>query len=244
MDQDQALVVKKDADLFVLAKNPQQMLSSHSKLILWADHKMQEVRSDVDSLKENLAKIKEAGWETHNMESVIRRQEKRFEFYEKLKAALSAGYYIVPDMSTAVFALRTKRKKPVPNTTAHSWSLADQTSESPKLGEGEYVNPNPVIESSEEEKEDGKKETIRWAEEWRLVDFPFKTVHPEIITEVSRAMAMKIFDEVGIVSPQGSRSRRGGDPMIVGRVNFKNGYTQRSACFVIAWFLREQDLTI
>lgn len=50
---------------------------------------------------------------------------------------------------------------------------------------------------------------------------------------------MNIFDEIGVLP-----ERRGkGDPMIIGSIVYRHG-VQRRVSFVIAWWLRESDLTI
>lgn len=48
-----------------------------------------------------------------------------------------------------------------------------------------------------------------------------------------------IFDELGVLP---SRRSRHGDPMVVGRIVYKEGYNERTMSFLIAWWMSKEDL--
>ena len=77
-----------------------------------------------------------------------------------------------------------------------------------------------------------------WADEFQDVGFPFTMAKPQILDATGKAMARKIFDEVGILP----RRRAKGDPMVVGRIIYKgSGYDEKSISFLITWFVDTKD---
>ena len=55
------------------------------------------------------------------------------------------------------------------------------------------------------------------------------------------AMAMKIFDRIGVV-PQTRRKGYRGDPIVLGQITRKEGWQTKTASFLIAWYLDPRTL--
>jgi hypothetical protein len=101
------------------------------------------------------------------------------------------------------------------------------------IGEGEYRNPFPLIETDTWTNGEGKKETSRTATDWDELEFPVTMAKPLIMEATSRAMALQIFDEIGIFPPTKKE-----DPVIIGRIHLKKSrYNDRTISFMIAWHL-------
>jgi len=242
--------------LTVFARNPQEMSVAQGQLIQWCIAKMGEVRQDIADLQENYEIAVKSGWKHMTLKRQIQKEEGRLAFYGKVKAALAAGYCIVPNFPIDIFAIRTARSEPKSNTATRIDTpplsapfVARQQSESPPLGAGEYVSPSTKDMQVRETLalEPGKTqrtEITAWADSFLGVDFPFAFAQPAVLSATQQAMADKVFDELG-VSP--ARTVRKGDPMVIGRI-YAPGYPRwqrdaKSLSFVVAWFLRpDRDL--
>lgn len=238
--------------LTVFARNPQEMSIAQGQLIQWCIAKMGEVRVDLADLQENYEIAVKSGWKHTTLKRQIQKEEGRLAFYEKVKAALEAGYCIVPNFPLDIFAIRTARDRPLRNQAQRqNWSpqIDDQRSESPALGEGAYVSTSAQeFETRETTKDAAGTEQVqitRWAESFLGVDFPFAFAQPAVLNATQQAMADKVFDELG-VTPTRTQARKG-DPMVIGRI-YAPGYARwqrdaKSLSFVVAWFLRpDRDL--
>lgn len=230
-------------ELFVFARNQVEMEREQNRLVAWAENKVLEVVRERDDLQRNLDIAVQAGWSTAAIRRAIARAQKRIIFYDKIKAALEAGFQIVPDMDIEVFAVRTDKKKPAKNTRETTWGWnrgpGDQKPSGAEKGEGHYVSPGAVYEEDQKLIEDGKKTLVTtWATEFRDVDFPFALARVEVLDATKRAMASKIFDDLGVLP----RRRRNADPMVIGRVSYRHNREEKSLSFVVAWFLDTSDL--
>lgn len=246
-----------DRRLTVFARNPQEMNVAQGQLIRWTIDKMAEIRMEMADLQENFDIAVKGGWKHTTLKRQLTRAEGRIAFYEKVKAALAAGYCIVPNFPIDIFAIRTARGEPKANTRTRvdtpplsAPSIDDQRSESPPLGEGAYVSPAAKTEENWRplQTEAGKPqrtEITAWADSFLGVDFPFAFAQPAVLNATQLAMAERVFDELG-VSPTRAAARKG-DPMVIGRI-YAPGYPRwqrdtKALSFVVAWFLRpDRDL--
>ena len=69
------------------------------------------------------------------------------------------------------------------------------------------------------------------------IDFPFKLAKPQVLDAAARAMAFKIFDDIGMLP-----THRGADPMIIGRVEYREGYHRKFISFLITWFINTSEI--
>lgn len=238
--------------LTVFARNPQEMNVAQGQLIKWTLGKLGEIRGEIDDLQENLDIATKNGWRTATLKRQIGRAKGRVEFYRKVKAALEAGYCIVPNFPVDVFAVRTERQNPKDNaaSTTGGWTprVQAQRSESPVLGEGDWKSPDALTTTDQENVTENGKTLVRttvtaWA--FQDVDFPFAFAQPAVLDATQQAMVDRVFDELG-VSPATAVRRSRGDPMVIGRIYAPHSRYNRETqalSFVVAWFLRpDRDL--
>lgn len=81
--------------------------------------------------------------------------------------------------------------------------------------------------------------TRTYPAEWREVDFPITMAKPEIMQATTRAMALKIFDQFGILPAEANRTgpRPKGDPLVVAQIIDPRPTSDRRVTFMIAWHL-------
>lgn len=248
--QPTAPVESKPTRIVVVAKTASEMEVAQKQLIGWVDSKMAELTVELLEAEENLKLFAKNKWRTDPSKKAVAKAKKHFEYYEKMKAALEAGYVIIPNMPEQafdVFAVRTTAKNPRQNIATSAWSrnVKDQVTNSPALHEGKYVSPDAVENSVSDTitKPDGKKETqiTSWAEDFQAITFPFRLAKPQVLKDTADALKLGIFDEF-IASPKFRRSKVRGDPMIMGRIIIREGYHVKAVTFLITWFVDSKDL--
>lgn len=220
-------------DIELTATLPIEMVNSQQQLITWCDMKLHVLKFENNELEEATAHAKKMKWKFSTLQIQYNRSLKHIQYYEKVKNALMEGYYIVPNFPIQMFAIKTTKKYP----TGHSWSYwgnLDQKEQELGIGKGDYKNPAPIITRKNGEY-DGSKEIKKaecWTNGWDEFEFPITMARPKIMEATSRAMALKIFDRIGIMP-----ATRNEDPVIIGQVVRKNGYTEKVVSFMIAWHL-------
>jgi hypothetical protein len=104
--------------------------------------------------------------------AAINRTTKRVLYYEKIKAAVEAGYLIVPNFPIDVFAVRVKRAKQREATATYEYRADYKTAKAELLpaGEGRYVDDTiyTVNESYDKKLPDGKNRARQSVPLWRL----------------------------------------------------------------------------
>lgn len=253
MNVDTALAVAVEAEvpnLELVALAPSDLLAAQTNLVNWCDQKVTSIRAEVADLRENIRIAKENKWRTATLQSILNRTEKRIPYYEKIKLAVAAGYLIVPNFPVNIFAARVKRAAPKDESREPgSWGTPS-ISVDPELlpvGEGRYVGPETALkETSYKKLENGKPEVVRrfttdgFIEE---IGFPVQAVKPIVLDATQRALAMKIFDSIGVVQNGGAGGfvQRRGDPIVVGRLVDPRG-NGKMVTFFVAWWLNTRDL--
>lgn len=245
LDQGEIRVKEEEPDSFLYASNQAEMSKAQSQLVAWAEKKMVGLRKELKDAEDNLAHAKKMKWRKQTFEAIVAKLEKKVTFYEKVEAALKAGYTIIPDMDVQLFAVRTTRKSAKRNQVKGQWNRPiDQESNHPPLGEGRYVTPQgeQVWANRIVKHELGKEpvyEKFTWTEGHDdLLDFPFKMARPQILEAASEAMALKVFDEVGALP----RFRKQPDPVLVGRITHKDGHNEKRFNFLIVWYIDTKEL--
>jgi hypothetical protein len=247
------LVPTTGLELEVSATTPLEMSQAQDQLIEWCKRKVESMKHEAAELAENLAIAIKNKWKTDTLRRHAALGEKRVTFYEKILAALQAGYCIVPNFPITLFAIRTDKKKPAQMYSVDSYySLQPSTGhvkpqEAKMLpsGEGEYQNPQAPAEMVHlGELKDGNNTKQRYesyAEEWGEIEFPIQMAKPAIMEATSHAMQLKVFDQLGILLPAAAKA----DPLIVGEIldprPISYGARKRIA-FIIAWHLDVRDL--
>jgi len=238
-------VVDEPMDFTVIANSPKEMEAAQRSLILWAARKIQAIKTELEEAKQQLLIAKEKKWGTSGWSTQVLRQERRAEFYRKVKAALEAGYYIVPPFPIDIFAIRTERRNPKRMDSSHS-DNHDQAAEILPIGEGRYVDPKPTRRSyiDQQKQRDGtsKNVTMYYAREFQEVGFPFKLAKAEIREATDAAMSLKVFDRFGVLPRV-----RSPDPIVCGQIIVPNqqGYMRhdpKAITFFVTWWLDTKTL--
>lgn len=252
------MVEDEEEDIFVAARTLEEMNVAQKKLIAWAERKYQKMLEEKKSVEANLEIAKKRKWATAPFTKLVSEAQKKAEFYEKVKAALEAGYTIIPDMPMDVFAVRTSKKKVKENRASTSiqyggqaW-VKDQETNNPPLEDGKFVRPKAIegVSQWDGKNKDGSvnKMETRWAKGFMEdIDFPFKFARPTVLNDTAKALSEKIFDQIGVApSTNGgttTRHRRAkGDPMVIGRIFYRKGWQEKGISFLVSWFIDSKDL--
>ncbi len=225
----------------IAATTPDEMVQTQAHLTAWCDHKLAEIADDkleFGCMEDAAAKH---GFDVGGIRRRLGKLKAKREFYEKIRAAVQAGYVIVPNFPINVFAIRTTREEPTGTCEASSRYGLSDLGQAPSLapvGEGKNVSPWPITETDNTGRRNpdtGKEEDrfYRYATEFKDVAFPVAIVKPQIIEATGEALKKLLFDEVGIV-----RDSAKGDPIIIGRIRergVRGGGKEVS--FFVAWWL-------
>lgn len=223
----------------IIALNPQQMAEAQTTTLGWIDKKLSAAEAELgeaDALHNTLVG---RGMNPTTAKSMMNRAAKRVRFYDKCKAALAAGYYIIPPFPIQLFAVRTDRGV-IKDRGERSWT-SEQIGRSLPVGEGAYRNPTVArlhIDNVTKKSSDGSSREIAIYENdsWRdEIDLPVRAMKPTLIEAVGRALELKIFDALGIAP-----AYRSADPIIAGQIRRPDG--KGALTFFVAWWLDESDL--
>jgi hypothetical protein len=237
-------------EMVVVARNPGEMQEAQQQLIKWASNKFIAAKRELAEAEENLAQAVKSKWRQSGFKRHVSMAAERVLYYEKIHAALSAGYVIVPNFDLDIFAMRTRRSRPKKDVTTSRWnrpheSVFENAVERNALGTGENVDPWPAVERDTitVNDKDGNKQKLQraWPVAWQDVDFPFKLAKPQILADTSKALALKVFDQVGVTPHRNIRKQ---DPMVIGQIVFGPPRNQKTVSFLVAWWLESSDLEV
>ena len=228
-------------NIFLAATNRNEMMACQSKLAEWLKAKVKSVTAERLELQSGINHAKAHKWSTRGLQSALSRCNQRKMYYEKLLAATEAGYVIIPWTWTDVFAVRVTRenaKTIQSNISKYDQpAIPDQPSDLAPVGEGRYVSDasEGIHRRGPGEIENGKPTTIYFSEAtgFKDVEFPVMAAKPVLMNATAQAMALRIFDEIGVAP-----NRKGKDPIITGTVKGP----QRNTHFIIAWYLDTRAL--
>jgi hypothetical protein len=225
-------------DVELTAMVPSEMVESQKALVVWCDKKVESLKDEENDLALALDHASSQEWKTSALKNQFRLTKKRKEYFEKIKAALLAGYYIIPNFPITIFGIRTERGKPMKMVTTRNWGEThEQGAMELPTGKGEYKNPFPIIHQREIMNGE-KKETEYFAKEWDDFEFPITMAKVEIMEATTAAMELGIFDQIGIMP-----AKKKEDPVIIGQIIHKRGpYTEKITSFMIAWHLNTNVL--
>lgn len=243
------LITQHGDNLEVSAFTPHEMLNANQALIAWCEQKIAAVKSEASELLAAFKQAVEKKWKSSTLKRHADLAAKRVTFYEKIKVALEEGFYIVPNFPVDLFAIRTERAFParklvIGTYKASGWHFKQPAQLLP-AGEGEYKPTDPLVTTSVDTHKEGDKTVTKYIEqatEWGDIEFPVQMAKPKIMEAVSRAMALKIFDQFGLFS------QTAGDPIIVGEIidprsaGYQAHNNKRRVSFIIAWRLDTKDL--
>ena len=229
----------------LVATSPAEMKVAQNSLATWFEAKIGICERDQADLAESVAIAKKAGLNVPALERQVKVQGDRIDFYSKCKTALEMGFCIVPNFPVELFAIRTNRQLPTRNES--NWNVREQETESPLMGDGEYKDPAAIVDTRtvpDGTLSDGKpkRKTLWFAHYFREeIEFPVAIARPQIMSEVTRAMAANIFDEIGISPSRGTKKQ---DPIVLGIVRQKRRGSNRiqRVSFLLSWWVDLRDL--
>lgn len=228
-------------DITVFATKPHEMAAAQLAMIDWATSKVAEVRAELSDAQASLEIAVSSGWRIEALERIVNKAARMVTFYEKIKVALEAGYYIVPPFPIDIFTIRTDRKNPNKKLSTSRWERHLQAARMLPVGAGRYVSDSPTVyQRTFPAYGTGKNEGERteyWAEQFRDVAFPFGMAKPQVMEATAAAMAMKVFDQLGVLP--GTRKP---DPIICGQILKPGNYRPTPVTFFVAWWLDTKTL--
>lgn len=229
------LIVQKGSEVQVSASTPDEMMMANAALVTWCDTKIAGLQAEEDELTASYEVAKKNKWKSTTLKKHADLAGKRMVFYAKMKQALEEGFMIVPNFPVEVFAIRSTKEKPLKLLSTNHWDRHQQNAATLNPGEGEYRNPFPaVMQRSFPPDDKGNVSKEFWAEQWKEMEFPLTMCKPHIMEATNRAMALRLFDDFGIL-PSTKRT----DPLIVARLKDPRStqFSQKFITFIVAWYL-------
>lgn len=237
-----------DIDVSVSGDKPDEIAQGHAALTEWCERKVAVEKAEHAELVEAHQRAVKIKWKPGPLKSAADRAAGRVRYYEKMLAAFRAGFVLVPNFPLTIFAIRTKKEGPNGGISFTRFERFEQKTDKSPVGQGDYVNPIPktIYEDTNTVKNpDGStKQVTNYYPDtengFDEIEFPMAMAKPHIMDLVDRAMALKIFDEIGIL-PESRRAS--GDPVIAGVIKMpKAGYSERTCTFLIAWHVDTRTL--
>lgn len=235
------IVQKEDGNIACTALVPNDMTGCQDALVAWCRNKLAATQQEAKELSDAFEHAKAKKWKAEPIRKHAKLASRRVVFYAKMLAALEQGFVIIPNFPVSMFAIRkSDQAQPQGYALVKAGSyLPTFTQESEELpaGVGEYRNPEPntYVGTPQKVHNSPFEHTATRAQSWDDLEFPLTMAKPEIMQATDRAMALKIFDEMGILPAElPGQKRAKGDPIIVGRLNDPRG---RTVTFMIAWHL-------
>jgi len=246
-------------NLTLVALTPGDVPGQQAQLSVWCKRKAHEAATERSDMLDNARIARSNNWAFLKLEAAAKRAERRQVYYEKLAAAVDAGYLIVPNFDIEVMAVRVQRSTPRQSDRVESNDY--RPAEEPYLGElkpdllptgeGRYVDEDALVKvsrwSQPNPQPNDPKKRMHYARveaaDFGDVDFPILAVKPIVMDATARAMSLKIFDRIGVVT--GRRE----DPVVVGQiidprggVGGRWGRPRKVVSFFIAWWLDTRSL--
>lgn len=226
-----------------------ELADCQAALIQWTERKIQQLKNEHAELHGAYDHAVKHKWKSGTLKKHAEMVLKRVTFYDKMLAALRAGYCIVPNFPVTLIAIRTGKDKPAKMMTTSSWDDFQQPAQVLPQGVGVYKNPNPTVRKGwERTKITAEGKTVKvndyWAEAWQAMDFPVNMAKLYVMEAATRAMGLKLFDEIGLFPED---YKRNPDPVLVGRLIDPRGDRHRwrhtrVVSFMLAWHVDTRTL--
>lgn len=236
-----------------VALTPQDVPAAQQGIAQWCRQKIAVLGVELSEQRTNLRQAKAAKWKHSSWATAAKRTKDRMIYYAKIMAAVKAGYLVVPNFEVEVMAVRVNRDNP-PATHeigTGSYSSASNTlvRAKPDLlppGVGRYVDDRMFYSDeqySAKDKQGNDVEKHRYqVTGYDVPDFPVRTIKPVVLDATQRAMSLRIFDSIGVVTG------RKKDPLVIGEIIDPSSHRswlpsqQKRVSFFIAWWLNTEDL--
>src|SRR5678816_122605 len=225
----------------LIALTPAEVPVVQADLAAWCLQKCEALGKDLARARQNLAIVKDAGWQKTSFVREISKTRARMIYFAKIREAVQAGYLVVPNFPVDIMAIRLHPE--LRRAQQDHRGQIDVTDAGPHKGQmlapgqGEYVaNRRPSLDQSYETTDkDGRKvrHSLYEASGYEDPDFPVRFIKPEVLDATRRAMALKLFDRIGVVSNKQM------DPLVLGQILDPRSTRWQVRCvsFFIAWWL-------
>jgi hypothetical protein len=250
------LTVQQETDLAIVpqfhavAVNATEMANAKSGIKKWLEAKLLSIDAEIVQLQDTLDAAVRHKWKSSGFKSQLQREKGKQLYYQKLLAAVHAGYTIVPNMDVDVFAIRVKRDHPTAKiavNTAQTYQpvarVDDEMEDRLPVSEGRYESPQQIVTTLHDTIMDSKGNTLKRTTvepvDFAAMEFPLAVAHPVVMDATARAMSFKIFDRIGVVN---NHTQTSGDPIVLGQITRRQGYVLKTASFLIAWYLDPRTL--
>lgn len=230
-----------EPNMQLFARSPQEMEAAQHALVVWCTRKIESLFEDLREADENYRIAKQQKWKTAAWSTRRGKVKKQVSYYQKVRSAVKAGYYMVPSFPTELIAVRTEARRYGGLAVSPDYQTSFERQASNRAldeGRGEYASPRVKYKLTRRYKDLGdggsaKKEWLpRPLEDF---DFPFKLVKPQTLSATVQAMALKVFDQIGVMRPQA----QGADPIVIGHIFRPRG---GMLSFFVAWWLDTKDI--
>jgi len=232
-------------NLVVLARNPKEMMEAQAELKVWFQQKLEQIDAEILEANANIEQARKGHIRTGPFRRLSQELNRKRVAYEKALAAVEAGYFLIPDFPIEILCVRTSRKRPPTAIKSHkgyhSPHIPHVETNSPPLGEGKNVSQVPFAKEWTIGAGDSTTTLAKATEFDETLDFPFRVVKPQVMSELTRAAQLKIFDQIGFIR----QARR--DPMVIGQVVFKTPgrwAPDKIFNFLITWWIDTRDLLL
>lgn len=227
-------------DISVSGDDRESLAAGQATLIRWCENRLAQATAERDEAQLAFETAQKKKWGSSTLKRIALRLEKVVVYYDKMLAAFKEGYVMVPTFPLQIFAIRTGKKYPKQIVSTYSSNEFRQDSQKLEAGEGEYKNPLPPVYQRNLGKDaKGNDQMQYYPHGWNEIDFPVTMAKPHIMEAVDHAMALKIFDEIGILPSV----RTKGDPLICGTLRDpRDQWGDRKVVFMIAWHVDTRTL--
>jgi hypothetical protein len=252
MEMNSEIVVQQETDLAIVpqfhavAVNATEMANAKTGIKKWLEAKVLSIDAEIAQLQETLDAAIRHKWKSSGFKSQLQREKQKHLYYQKLLAAVHAGYTIIPNLDCDVFAIRVNRSSPSAKSAINKATgyepcaprIDDETEQRLPVGDGRYESPFQTTDTLRWDEKNEKNEIVHkvksYAIDFAEIEFPLAIANPLVMDATANAMAMKIFDRIGIAR---DRTQVSGDPIVLGQITRKVGYQLKTASFLIAWYL-------
>lgn len=220
------------------------LVGAHGNLEDWIGVKIAGLAAELVVSEAELDRAAERKWAVKPFERQIDRTRKHLAYLRKVKAALEAGYSIIPNLRLDLLAVRTNK---------HPKYLLQEVESRPEveaqklpIGDGAFVNPSPEYRHWQISRPNSSGTgthhvTLYETTDHAPVDVPHVLLKRDLADALHKALEEKLFDEIGIVqdSPRG-------DPVLVGRVLSPkaSGWNRDGVAFFIGWWFDPKTLEL
>lgn len=228
----------------LVALSPADVPSTQAELKGWCQQKIAALTQEQSDLLDNARVAKSNNWSHGSLSSLAAKTGREIAYYQKVLAAVDAGYLIVPNFDVEVMAIRVQHNRaPTESHTRYRPSqLVATSADLLPVGDGQYVNPMPVATKRmmpDPTSSEPNRKTLMFVstDEFKDLQFPVAAVKPVVLEATHLAMSKRIFDQIGVVTG------RKQDPLVIGTIfDPRDRYRMKRVSFFVAWWFDTRSL--